>query len=144
MKLEKVIDFAGIPTTITLERLGPHHGMFTYTPMQSTLKHAKVIYLERASDGEKPAQEVDVQWYPFLTSNGWHKVELESRIYGYVPKISLQHEALAPYTSEDNGEGPGPSPKPTFEADKEEAELVANQWFEEVFADVNAQYSFVE
>ena len=141
MKLEKEADFAGIPTTITLERLGPHHGMFTYTPMQSTLKHAKMVYLERASDGETPAQEVDVQWYPFLTSNGWHKVELESRIYGYVPKISLQYEALAPYTSEDNGEGP--SPKPTFEADKAEAELVA-QWLEEVFADVNAQFSFVE
>ena len=141
MKLEKVADFAGIPTTITLERLGPHHGMFTYTPMQSTLKHAKVIYLERASDGEKPAQTVDVQWYPFLTSNGWHKVELESRIYEYVPKISLQHEALSPYTHEDKGEGR--SPKPTFEADKEEAELVA-QWLEEVFADVNAQFSFVE
>ena len=141
MKLEKVADFAGIPTTITLERLGPHHGMFTYTPVQSTLKHAKVIYLERASDGETPAQEVDVQWYPFLTSNGWHKVELESRIYGYVPKISLQLEALAPYTHEDDGEGS--SPKPTFEADKAEAELVA-QWLEEVFADVNAQFSFVE
>ena len=141
MKLEKVADFAGIPTTITLERLGPHHGMFTYTPTQSTLKHAKVVYLERASDGETPAQEVDVQWYPFLTSNGWHKVELEARIYGYVPKISLQHEALAPYTSEDKGEGP--SPKPTFDADKKEAELVA-QWLEEVFADVNAQFSFVE
>ena len=111
--------------------------MFTYTPLWSTLKHAKMVYLERASDGEKPAQTVDVQWYPFLTSNGWHKVEIEARIYGYVPKISLQHEALAPYTSEDNG------PKPTFEADKEEAELVA-QWLEEVFADVNAQYSFVE
>ena len=137
MKLEKVADFAGIPTTITLERLGPRHGMFTYTPMQSTLKHAKMVYLEKASDGEKPAQEVSVQWYPFMTSNGWHKVELESRIYGYVPKISLQHEALAPYTSEDNG------PKPTFEADKAQAELVA-QWLEEVFADINAQFSFVE
>ena len=143
MKLEKVSDFAGIPTTITLEPLGPRHGMFTYTPLWSTLKHAKLVYLERASNDEKPAQEVDVQWDPFLTSNGWHKVELEARIYGYVPKISLQHEALASYTSEDDAEGPGPSPKPTFEADKEEAELVA-QWLEEVFADVNAQFSFVE
>lgn len=137
MKLEKVVDFAGIPTTITLERLGPYHGMFTYTPLWSTLKHAKLVYLERASDGEKPAQEVDVQWYPFLTRNGTHKVEIESRIYGYVPEISFHYEALAPYTSEDDG------PKPTFEADKEEAELVA-QWLEEVFADVNAQFSFVE
>lgn len=139
MKLEKVAVFAGIPTTITLERIGPRHGMFIYTPTVSTLKDAKVIYLERASGGVKPTKEVSVQWHPFMTSNGWHKVELEDSFFGYVPVISLQHETLSPYISDDNGGGLNPS----FEADKAEAKLAA-RWFEAVLADVKFQFSFVE
>lgn len=137
MKLEKVIDFAGIPTTVTIEKLSPLNGLFTYAPAPKTLKYAKVTQLQRVLDDPSTEQMVARSWESFLTYNGLYKVDLEKGDSGYVPMVYLQSTTL-----EALGRTNPKKVSRLLKADKAEADGMA-RWFEAVLADLDAQYSFV-
>ena len=138
MKLEKVVDFAGIPTTVIIEKLGPRYGFFSYAPAPGTLKYAKVVQLQKITDDTSSEQMVARQWDTFLTYNGLYRVDLEKVDSGYVPMIYLQG-----YTLESLSRANAKRIPALLKADKAEAELMV-QWFEAVLADLDAQYSFVK
>ena len=138
MKLEKVVDFAGVPTTVTIEELGPRYGFFSYAPAPKTLKYAKVVQLQKTPEDTSSELMIARQWDTFLTYNGLYKVDLVKLDYGYAPLILLQGDALESLNRANAKKIPS-----LLKADKAEAELMA-QWLEEVLADVNAQFSFVE
>ena len=138
MKLEKVADFAGIPTTITIEELAPRYGFFSYAPAPGTLKYAKVVQLQKTPEDTSSELMVARQWDTFLTYNGLYRVDLEKGDSGYVPMIYLQG-----YTLESLNRANAEKIPSLLKADNAEAELMA-QWFEAVLDDLDNQFSFVE
>lgn len=138
MKLEKVIDFAGIPTTVTIERLNLSYGTFTYEPIRSTLKYAKVVQLQKVPKDTSSVEMVTREGKTFLTYNGLYKVSLKRGASGCVPVVCLQGDVLQSL------DRTNPEKVPTMlKADKAEAKVMA-RWFEAVVADLDAQFSFVE
>lgn len=129
MKLEKVSDFAGIPTTVTIEKLGPSYGFFSYAPAPKTLKYAKVVQLQKITEDTSSEQMVARQWDTFLTYNGLYRVDLEKVDSGYAPLIRLQGDALESLNRANAEKIPS-----LLKADNAEA----------VLADLDAQFSFVK
>ena len=129
MKLEKVSDFAGIPTTVTIEKLGPSYGFFSYAPAPGTLKYAKVVQLQKITEDTSSEQMVARQWDTFLTYNGLYRVDLEKVDSGYAPLIRLQGDTLESLNRANAEKIPA-----LLKADKAEA----------VLADLDAQFSFVK